>query len=72
MKHANAPVLLVDSNRDGLDLYSTALALEGITAATAATAREAFDRVVSNRPRVLVTELRLPDTLVGELRRVLP
>ena len=76
MTQASAPVLLVDSNRDGLDLYSTALALEGIDTATASTVGEALDRVAADQPRVLVTELRLPGTggmgLIRQLRTHVP
>ena len=72
----SAPVLLVDSNRDGLELYSTALALEGIATTTAVSAGEALDCVTSKRPRVLVTELRLPGTgglsLIKQVRRAMP
>jgi CheY-like chemotaxis protein len=59
---ANAPVLLVDSNTDGLDLYSTALEIEGIRSVTARSAQEALDRMEGAAPRVLVTGLRLPGT----------
>ena len=59
---ANAPVLLVDSNTDGLDLYSTALEIEGIRSVTARSAEEALDRMEGAVPRVLVTGLRLPGT----------
>ena len=76
MTQASPPVLLVDSNRDGLDLYSTALALEGIEAATAETVGEALERVAADHPRVLVTELRLPGSdgmsLIRQVRRTMP
>ena len=71
-----APVLLVDSNADGLELYSTALALEGIRAATARSVHEALDRLEDAAPRVLVTGLRLPGTggsdLIRQVRRIGP
>ena len=62
-------VLLVDSNADGLELYSTALALEGIPTTTARSADEAMDLVEDATPRVLVTGLRLPGTGGTELIR---
>lgn len=62
-----APVLIVDSNRDGLEMYVTALALEGIHAAGAASACEALDVIERTHPRALVTELRLPGTGGAEL-----
>ena len=69
----NAPVLLVDANSDGLDLYATALAIEGIGAVTAHSAEEALDRIDGGSPRVLVTGLRLPGTggtdLIRTVRR---
>lgn len=55
------PVLLVDGNADGLELYETALRLEGIQASTAGTAIEALARMRADRPRVLVIDVRLPD-----------
>lgn len=73
---ANASVLLVDSNADGLELYSTALEIEGITAMTARSAEEALDHLEDGVPRVLVTGLRLPGTggtdLIRTVRRATP
>lgn len=70
---STAPVLLVDANADGLDLYATALAIEGIEAVTAHSAREALERLDGVSPRVLVTGLRLPGTggtaLIRTVRR---
>lgn len=72
----NAPVLLVDANADGLELYATALAIEGIGAITAHSVEEALDRFEGAAPRVLVTGLRLPRTggtdLIRALRRRAP
>ena len=65
MRHA--PVLLVDSNADGLELYATALALAGIPSATASSVDEAISRLEKTPPRVLVTGLRLPGTAATEL-----
>jgi DNA-binding response OmpR family regulator len=62
-----APVLIVDSNRDGLEMYATALALEGIAAETAGSAGEAFDVFERTHPRAVVTELRLAGTGGAEL-----
>lgn len=56
----SAAVLIVDSNRDGLEMYVTALALEGIAADVALSAREALDVFERTHPRAVVTELRLP------------
>jgi CheY-like chemotaxis protein len=55
-----APIVIVDSNHDGLEMYVTALALEGIEAASATTATEALDVIARTHPRAVVTELRLP------------
>ncbi|HVH58425.1 MAG TPA: response regulator [Vicinamibacterales bacterium] len=62
-----APVVIVDSNRDGLEMYVTALALEGIQAEAATSAREALDVIAKTQPRAIVTELRLPGTRGAEL-----
>ena len=73
---AHPSVLLVDSNADGLELYSTALALEGIRAATATSVDEAMHRLEDGLPRALVTGLRLPGTggteLIRQVRRTGP
>ena len=69
MSQSLAPVLLVDSNPDGLELYATALAMAGIGSETTETAREALARVAAHPPRVLVTGLRLKDTRATELIR---
>ena len=76
MLMSSPSVLLVDSNADGLELYSTALALAGIKAATARSVPEALDRLEDDAPRVLVTGLRLPGTggteLIRQVRRTAP
>ena len=64
---SNAPVLLVDANRDGLDLYATALALAGIDTDVACSAAEAISLIKTGPPQVLVTGLRLPGTGGAEL-----
>ena len=63
----SAPVVIVDSNRDGLEMYVTALALEGIEAAAATSAPEALDVIAKTHPRAVVTELRLPGARGTEL-----
>ena len=76
MTQSLAPVLLVDSNRDGLELYATALALAGIGTDTADSAAAALDRVAARPPRVLVTGLRLRGApaieLIRDVRRAAP
>jgi CheY-like chemotaxis protein len=67
MSQSPAPVLLVDSNRDGLELYSTALAYEGILSDTVDSASEVLYRVAAHPPRVLVAGLRLRDVRATEL-----
>jgi DNA-binding response OmpR family regulator len=62
-------LLLVDPNRDEVDMYAIALALEGIPSRTAATAGEALSLIERTEPRALVTELRLPGTGGAELIR---
>ena len=69
MLQSPAPVLLVDSNRDGLELYSTALALAGIGSDTTESAGQALEWVARHPPRVLVTGLRLRDARATELIR---
>lgn len=69
MSQSPARVLLVDSNRDGLELYATALALAGIGSETADSASDALDRVTAHPPRVLVTGLRLRGARATELIR---
>jgi two-component system nitrogen regulation response regulator GlnG len=72
----SAPVVIVDSNRDGLEMYMTALALEGIPATAAASAGEALEVIARDQPRALVTELRLPGTggadLIRRVRSTVP
>jgi DNA-binding NtrC family response regulator len=63
----SAPVVIIDSNRDGLEMYMTALALEGIEAATASSACEALDVIARTQPRAVVTELRMPGAHGAEL-----
>jgi CheY-like chemotaxis protein len=69
-------VLIVDSNRDGREMYVIALALEGIQAETAASASEALDKIERTHPKAVVTELRLPGTggaeLIQQVRRNQP
>jgi two-component system cell cycle response regulator DivK len=71
-----APVVIVDADRDGLEMYVMALALEGIRAEAASSGLEALDVIARTRPRAVVTELRLPDTcgtdLVQRVRRAQP
>ena len=65
----SAPVVIVDSNRDGLEMYMTALALEGIPAKAATSADEALEMIARTPPLALVTELRLPGTRIADLIR---
>lgn len=62
-----ASVLVVDSDRDGREMYITALALAGIEADGAASATEALAVVDRTHPRAVVTELRLMDAEGSEL-----
>lgn len=64
-----APVLIVDSDRDGREMYITALALAGIEAEGAASATEALAVIARTHPRAIVTELRLSDAAGGVLAR---
>lgn len=76
MSQSLAPVLLVDSNPDGLELYATALALAGIGSDAVASAGEALNRVAAHPPRVLVTGLRLrggrAHDMIRRVRRAAP
>ena len=64
-----ASVLIVDSNPDGLEMYLTALAIEGFETTTATSADEAIAAFERIRPQAVVTELRLPGTRGSELVR---
>lgn len=64
-----APVVIVDSNPDGLEMYVTAFALQGIASHAAASGREALDLVERVHPRAVVTDLRLSDTTGSDLIR---
>lgn len=64
-----ASVLIVDSNPDGLEMYLTALAIEGFETTTASTVDEAMAAFERTRPQAVVTELRLPGTRGSELVR---
>jgi DNA-binding response OmpR family regulator len=55
-------VLIVDSNIDGLEMYMTALEIEGFDTRSATSASEALEVLAHERPRAVVTELRLPGT----------
>ena len=63
----SAPIVIVDPNPDGLEMYVTALALEGFTAETATSAGEAMEVIERTQPRAVVTELRLPGTRATDL-----
>ena len=71
-----SPVLLVDSSADGLEMYSTALALEGIATSVATSGSAAITRLDEEHPRVMVTGLRLAGTeatdLIAHARRSTP
>lgn len=64
-----ASVLIVDSNPDGLEMYRTALAIEGFETTTASSVDEAIAAFERTRPQAVVTELRLPGTRGAELVR---
>jgi CheY-like chemotaxis protein len=53
-------VLIVDSNPDGLEMYLTALEIEGFDTRSATSGSEALEVLLQERPRAVVTELRLP------------
>lgn len=76
MHQHTSEVLVVDTNPDGVELYATALALAGISSVTASSATEALDRIESDRPRALVTGLRLHGTtassLIHRVRQAIP
>ncbi len=64
-------VLVVDDNRDGLDMLLAALTAAGHDVIGASTAREALDLAVRLRPAVGVLDIGLPDMDGYELARAL-
>jgi len=54
-------VLLVDDNRDAVELLSMFLEERGVEAATARTGAQALERAAALRPDVVVLDLGLPD-----------
>lgn len=52
--------LIVDDDPDSLDVLETALRYCGATVTTAATAREAVDRVAAHPPTIVVTDISMP------------
>jgi signal transduction histidine kinase/CheY-like chemotaxis protein len=64
-------VLVVDDNRDGLDMLLDALTAAGLDVIGASTAREALDLAERVRPAVAVLDIGLPDMDGYELARAL-
>lgn len=53
-------VLVVDDDRDMLELTSDALALRGYRISTAAHGKAALERVAEARPNVILLDMRMP------------
>lgn len=64
-------VLVVDDNRDGLDMLLDALRAAGHDVIGASTAREALDAAERLRPSIAVLDIGLPDMDGYELARAL-
>lgn len=54
-------ILVVDDDRETLDLIRTFLETNGHSVATAASAREAFDHLDQKKPHFILLDVRLPD-----------
>jgi CheY-like chemotaxis protein len=69
---AGLVVLVVDDEEDALQLESRVLTAHGAEVHTAASAREAFAKVASLKPDVLVSDIGMPDedgyTLIRKIR----
>lgn len=57
---AGVHVLIVDDDPDSLDMLEAALRYCGATVTTAATAREAVDRLGERAPAIVVTDISMP------------
>jgi CheY-like chemotaxis protein len=64
-------VLLVEDDRDTREMYEIGLEMAGLRLAAVGTAREAMSAAVQLAPRVIVTDLTLPDMDGVELCREL-
>ncbi len=64
-------VLLVEDDRDTREMYEIGLEVEGLRLAAVGTGREAMSAAVQLTPRVIVTDLTLPDMDGVELCREL-
>jgi CheY-like chemotaxis protein len=62
-------VLFVDDDRDTREMYEIGMEVEGVRLAAVGTAREALAAAVELVPRVIVTDLTLPDMDGVELCR---
>ena len=73
---AGLVVLVVDDEEDALQLESRVLSAHGAEVHTAASAREAFAKVASIRPDVLVSDIGMPEedgyTLIRKVRSLPP
>jgi DNA-binding response OmpR family regulator len=58
---AGTPVVIVEDDADTLDLYAMSLEAAGFDVRPARNAGDALDLVRALRPRVVVTDLTLPD-----------
>lgn len=67
-------VLLVEDDRDSLDMLSAFLEAHGIEVAAVRTANDAIERVIKFKPEILISDVGLPERdgydLVHDLRRL--
>ncbi|RZJ09538.1 MAG: response regulator [Rubrivivax sp.] len=54
-------VLIVDDNQDASEALALLIETEGFTTATARTLREARERLLAQKPRVMLLDINLPD-----------
>jgi signal transduction histidine kinase len=69
---AGLRILVVDDDRDAIDLASAILAAAGATVTSAGSAREAFETFRTWRPDVIVSDIEMPEedgyTLIRKIR----
>jgi two-component system phosphate regulon response regulator PhoB len=70
----NAKILIVDDEKDLLELLSMSLGAEGFIVTTASDAAQALASVRTNRPDLILLDIMLPDTsgikLTGKLKNM--
>jgi len=65
----SSTVLIVDDYQDALEVWSVYLEAEGFRVVTAATGRQALQRIQDDQPDVVVLDLELPDLSGSDVAR---